>query len=586
MNFDIPTLSNNYMTMAQLLRHNRDINKELVTGIFYNQGFYSQGIYKKILVIVYKLFSRLFPHNPRFQKEQRLTLAMHKTNQSFTNHAEELKRNVEKCEEHLKMVCAGVNLTTAQMDQWQTAKKTITHWNNWMLPLLKKELYPQLDKLVDLVDRTLGKKEENSTKKAWIEYSPIFEKAENLQHFIDLEKDSHHSLPIPQLANLAKGNELGIMEKQVVAAWISEINRLAESKPLIGRQINVRYLHSGLKSIVQMTPSTLGNPLAHLEGELKQLGCKVFDQIDREHILWRDKVAKELLIKEQIEGKKWELVLEPPLGKVNDRTAQHMIFPLKEDSKKVLVIGYNEASSGLEEWHHWKFGPPTPLPVACLEQVGRFKIMEREKIPLQDYAWKSTSSELDLEDLAVAKLLASMIEKMIKGAFTPTPLTPFGMFFDVENGVIKTSKPLVYDLFRYHILTKFVLDCANGNEYVHAYLVKQSGLENHPSYHFCHDVAKDIINTGASQLIKIAKDHHVKNANLYNLGADLDKKLFELRRECLVEVEKLHCKPNMELLVRKAILDCYERGLLAGHVWPDMKERVMKEACRVMSNES
>ena len=192
-----------------------------------------------------------------------------------------------------------------------------------------------------------------------------------------------------------------------------------------------------------------------------------------------------------INGKTFEL--ERRLIENGRGVDTHWIFPIREHSDKVIVMGINAAILGLEMAEAATQTSLVPIAhVNVIASSGKCALIERLMTSVDEWNWASTDAVLDSDDHPVIEQVAGLLRALGK-----QPKTPVFMEKDFKFNAsheLKLQYPLAegskYELDR---IINLAYKASNHRLAVFSALLRQSGLAQHPIMDFFQSIVEDTL---------------------------------------------------------------------------------------------
>lgn len=460
--------------------------KSLVPS-FSGKTIYSKGFRKSVFQLLWKIDACV---RDRFSQERALLLALSLTQKAVIAHTDRLGREIkvsEKCFEKAKQFS---HWTRQEERDLLKARKVQIEMQNFLSPILKRGVFPNLLQIQALYDQPRLSPLKFQTNK-WIE----------LKNHL---KESHHHLKILKLQESVKGGITSIRglyvlhrkealtaeENRSLKQWVLEVNKANEAGSRLKRfffrkkPLRVHQFHSTLLSLVRQFNQGASEPKvdsSHLEWELKQLGVKLFSQVDPKQMAFRKRASSTKEIR-YFDGEEEKVIQLDQLIQGEIGLSDELVFTLK-DQHSLLVLPKNGAELGIEEresqYVENRVEIPKRLEIKLLDSKGRFKIIERGDFSLQNIQWDSLKDKKC--EKKIIQLFRGMIKTMVEESYTPKELSLKTLLLINTNDTpeIRTTKVLKRDFFDFKKLRDLSFEFSQNRLSVFKRLIKRSSLPEH-----------------------------------------------------------------------------------------------------------
>lgn len=533
-----------------------EIKQHLVPSLWGNR-LYTNGITKRILVLIYRIIEKfLIPH----YRERRFLSVMKKTFQSYQIQAEKLK--------------VSLNLHE---------RERITDWNNWMYPVLKNQVWKNLQAMYQVhihIDPTVSDG-------LWITNYQDAIAAAKEQKILDVENQSHAFFPRSTLSKIARGEATGIEDEKLISNWIEALN-LSMTKTWWQKMIDprgvvsVRKLHHALQVFAEKINPDAPELTSYLELQIHRLGCKLLSQADEKHLRWREQLLTNPKITYWERGEEKNLEVERRLrlesGIPSDK---NIAYSIKDDSQNVLVVGINEAILGINEQMHGmtekRESEPPCATLRRLDIQGRFKVIERLYQSLAQFEWQSNGETIHLADAPIVASLVKMVKVMKDRHYSPQFFSPQFLYFDAENR-LKTIHDIPHEPFNFNTVVTFLMDL--GHPVIYKQIVKETDLKSRQESRCYSAVVENALKKEGREDVLELEEECLNDPRIAARSQKLDKEIGDIFSGCYQEIMenyKVSSSSDLEIAVCLAIKNAYEQGLFLGQLSNTFKEEVFKQ---------
>lgn len=331
-----------------------------------------------------------------------------------------------------------------------------------------------------------------------------------VQKIKDFEIETHSSVPISVLYQLALNEDLTDKEEFQVKEWIK------------GLKTDVRYFHRFLRVLISSFPKEAD--LAIVELALENRQCTVFQKIDP-RLEERYKLMK---VNDRIQVKGKDYILGNPLS--NPKVFP-VYFSLQNQPDSMLVVERSEAVNGMKLRSILNHHSGIMMPLTMAEE-GAFSIIERCYHPLNEIRWTGA-----LDDQA--RVLVELLEGLYSLKFTSGPLLPEHFAFNLKGEMrcLSLMKPQVKSFEEIEI---FAWKCAK-NSIVYSHLAKASKMCEQPEAKAYHE------------LMHLALKGNEKNMSVSLGGKIKNLQILTYRELFYSEVLSLKAKLEREMGGKKII---------------------------------
>lgn len=370
---------------------------------------------------------------------------------------------------------------------------------------------------------------------------------------IQLEHLLNGDIPVKVLAALSSESKLSDEEELAIQEWISKVNDLQD-------KIGIRSFDQALRELVKCIGE--GSKLGLLEKNLRDRGCKLFEQVDRKLIMkyhYPESISR-------IFGKKLTELEGSKKGRFK-------VFEIENDESKVVIVGssrpdlllkYGEVSWGIDGIKVYEWDPN-----------GNFIVAEKLKNSLSSYKWDSNGYKLTDRDAEIAMVLANVIYNLHQSH--PSGIDPDDLMFN-ERGELRTVK--LYEKshgFDFIAWEDFCLKAAKDNNWVFHYLMKVSKLSECSEAKYFSSVIKNDFNKECK--VEIPKDITLKTIKK---SIELSSKAKSVLDQCcgrLIEWNP-EFKKNITVLeatIYDRMIYYYERSGAAANLLPSVADYVVED---------
>lgn len=445
-------------------------------------------------------------------------------------------------------------------------RKNITLWNQATRPFVKAAINEQREIIEKLFRFCQIKPAEQNTP---IFAYPQFEMLKQCQKIINLEGILNGALPLEIFEKISKNKRLSDSDFKDLDKWIKKLNQSSCS---------VRIVHQAIQAIIAIINSQNQEnsdqaDLIRLESMLDKRGCTLFQQDDAKFLQWRNTLAKgSKLI---LDGK--EITLSDQLGRKILGNDRFLSFSIVEMPDFVVLTGNNEAILGLKKSQHLPengYGVE-PIQISEIYDRGRWTLVERLK-PLNSYAW-SSSNTLSNQDQFFSKPLVHLIKWLIQQKQTPDYFTPKYLMINPKQQ-LKSLRPTTKKEFDFNALEDFAFQCSSGNLTIFQHLMEASGLYNHLSTKFYHEVISNALKDDKSHPEDLAGIYNIDDPKVVDRAVKLAHDVLMLKQHCCFNILEKHPEKKVQQVeqsVNKAILRCHQENRSAGTLWPTLLESVL-----------
>ncbi len=554
----IAEVSCNQVAISSCIEQMRDPLKTLTPGIF-SQRLYASGVTKKILDLLYFVWSRL---NSDIKK-QRLYEAFRQTHDSFLGAIFALEKGAES-----------------------DAVKFANHFKR----ILKHNVYPNLEEIVRLFDKVLERQPRNSTGKIWLETIHRLQTAFKGQHIRTLQLQTMIDMPKAALLELLKSikecRSPNASAESKIGEWLQQINPKGKSA-----KTDVVTLHKAIKDLVRLNQQrndekAVLEDTARIEWALEKRGCDIFKQVDpkqRKLCETADKTKTLLFVKEDVK----QVFSVQTIGSSQlSSTNQKVVFSILEEPKLVAVVYANKAMAGIEAVKRQYDSAPYPsnIQVDGIESKGRFALKENLEMSLTEYPWPASVGEMISRDKSVMRKVAEMLSQMRVGKYSSEEVLAKDLRLDKLGTRLASTKIMQEDEYSFVTIEKMIYDVARGGDrnltdgsrrWIYTVLMEKSGLYQEPA----RDYYKKYV-----EAMLLSKEFDAK-VELSMVPKKQQAAVFEQAKHLKISVEaalnegKTACskggrsdiqKDELFQEFKRCLLANYEMANCAGFLWPSI----------------
>jgi hypothetical protein len=493
--------------------------------------------------------------------ESKLCQALEKTQKLISQQLDLIKEHVLAYQTYIEK--SSLSLPFSE-ETYHLARKKITAWNLATGPFIQTCLEDINKNILAIGEKLFG----NIHSREDLDY--LFS-LPYLQHLIDLEGFLHEPLPLELFLKLSCKKELQEKEIKTLRAWIEKHNQ--KNSP-----ISIRPFHHALGAFVEATTlhfKGMYPNLVSLELALSDLGLKIFFSEDPVHLLWRSKLKPGDVL--QTDPNLKVVLGEEIVGKEKEEN-HNLVFAVKNDPGKVVVIGSNQAILGLkkrvDEENGW--GIPSATCISISEN-GDYGVFEKLVEPLENYQWSTDGSWVHSKDLEILTPIQNMLKWMIQQNLSPYKLEIKFLRFNQE-GILKYSKICLPRGFNYTALEDFVFECANGNKTIFCHLMGNSGLYTHPYSKYYYKMFLGAIDDVKKDPSTLSANIEISDTRVVDQGELLYKQIKEIKERSKNQILFSHIVPDISMLeqaIKKEIKIFYNMTKLSGKLWPGMEKTVI-----------
>lgn len=554
----ISDLSSNYLNTAIAIKKNENPHEVLIPGI-YNDCLYIGGIQKHILQAIYSVWERFQPGI----KQQRFNLAILKTHQSLIQILHDLSND----------------------------KINTTVWNNWMTPVLRQAIFPNLQKIIDFFDHHLGV----STENVWIYGYPIMRNLAKEQHIISTEVKTQFPVPSKSLIRILKCIEdhkaVTTSDSKLITDWMKKLT----IGGLRGR-VQVRSIHKTIKAVVRKELKLKDETLimqktALIEWYLEQKGSTVFQQEDKKQLDFCRNFLKNKQLKYMHDDVEKTIVVSNVKGSdiINDEN-EHVVVEIQNSNQKLMRLPKNCTRAGIE----WVSGcmqeknQPKLIEMKEIDLKGRFYFVHRYDLSLENYEWPK-NDELSNQDKKVFSALITMIKAFNKEQYLPEKLRIEDLKIDLHphtaSIVITNPQPqMEYDFNR---VENFIYDTAKGGKnssatwenraWLYKKLMTASMMHEKPIAIFYKNFVEAILTDAKfNPKLEVASLHENEQTSALDKALQLEGLLRRMIEHAENHLKKFPSKENLLKDFKKALLDRYLDIGCAGCLWPSIENEALQ----------
>lgn len=311
------------------------------------------------------------------------------------------------------------------------------------------------------------------------------------------------ALPIRALEQLSKKNQkLEDSERQRLNEWVRRVE--------LARQnwIDIDIIHQGLVNLVMFfNEQPLDkrvdfvkeqSDLGILMYRLREMGCKILDKPSQKHLKEIEQMkegtsceidGEELIIGKRIDKNLYLSQLShtavfPIFKKVTSGTDQVMGFINFSINPSLPFIEHGRAQLTPQDLFPMMSLKPNRVRWHTSDQEGGCTTSPHNTKNLANIEWKTTtegtSTEIDGEDLALAKKIASALAHMLLQDFTPLNMRPEHFVLDGSDQRVKGTKAFKMGPGDPKVIREFIHDIARKHGKVEKLIAKESKVGEHP----------------------------------------------------------------------------------------------------------
>lgn len=548
-----------------LAEHDENVEKILLTADFSGKKIYHASFgWGRIWRWFYSAVKLVSGVDLEMKK---LSSAMEKTHTLFQEHFASTQVHLNSYKSYLYKRSIGV---AVEEEKYHEARKKISSWNRATAPFLQAFSCERGSKVSEYTAKFFPEKLNDNRDQDLQSLTVI-------QDLIDFEGYLHGPLPLESFKKLACGVKLKDKELSEMSEWIYHYSK--EDSP-----ITIRSFHLALKAFVEsmrkewLRSSLNGDEnsmpnLLRLEMALKDLGLNIFTQKDPVHLKWRSHLKPGSVL--NYSG--GLLTLDEQLGKKRCDEDNNLIFSVKEDPYKVIVIGINQAilhmKRDIDDKKGWGLHTAECFEIAF---SGDYAIYEKLEGSLEKLTWVTDKGWVEHQDLDHLTPVQEMLKWMVNEKLTPYHLDLKYLRYD-RKGRLKYEKVCLPKEFDYEALENFVFQCSKGNKTVFCHLMDFSGLYAHSYRTFYFKMVQSALNGEKMNTKNISTFEGVLDSRVVDKGDLLYKQVEEMKENCLKNILSNHLVSDikkLEQLIRSEIRNYYIKLKLSGTLWPTMEQEI------------
>lgn len=417
----------------------------------------------------------------------------------------------------------------------------------------------------------------------------LFNALKKERDWVQMEGLMQTSIPVALIAKLGGAHPLTPLEKRKLQLWVKTLNDRESS---ISSQLFFSVLHE-IFHVIQLQGSS-NLTFFDLLDWLNQQGCTLLYREDPLHMDWREG----LCVGDAIDCNRQSFILGEQLSSKKIIDDRFKIFRLKDYPDYVVKIANNpflllmdhvRAASDQEHCLIHLVETINEIEVNGhkingLDREGKCVILERLSSPLSDRKWRSNRVELKKEEETAALIFANHISCMIQWKVMPETLSFSHLMWD-SKGVLKSTRLLKKMDADYDSLESYCQEASNGNRHVLNFLMRVSGLDEHPVGIYYRQAVAFALRVGKLDLIGRALPLEHRHER-YELHAEaLCHRAIALRERCFKRIighlraKKAYCYKQEAGIKKKMVenLAAIYRDLpTPGKFSSDFEERVIE----------
>lgn len=572
MSISISRTAGNLLNIAHTVQRNpqvdeKDLKAKLVPslwgGALYEVGDeWYETLWAKWLVLFYSIMA----HLGKEMRSVRFEVALLKTERAFSDYLIHVQQNLND-------------------DQ------IVIDWSNWMLPVLKRDVFPNIQKIDDLFKKKNEINEESSHSINWALAYTIFEEVSNQLKVWKCESILSHPFPDDIiLKKIVEGTCLDVKESIQLKAWMEAVDApfysFISKWNFLQRKITVRQLHKALAVKVNRAFAKEGIPKGQKKEELLILceyaltrfsqeylkrDFEIFKQPDPKHLKWRYRVAENKKISVGSSLSEFsELICGDLMGSrkgdLKDfyKVDNHLVLLLNQKIKEqeaVLVIGLNQALLGIELCQRKVLEKALNITPNSLfvDQMGLFRIDEKLLLPFKDVKWTTKQGEkLTENDQKIATIFINFLHKVMEQKFVSKNFKLENLFLDEKSQSIKMTQNITQDTFDFFILEKIVNEI--GNRYVHRFIMSDKSIHAHLHVKVMRSVAENYLGSQKKELKVLFEESNVDDFSFMEHAYELQKQLENVKSKCLKKTTEngYYTKEETEKVIEDILLKQYQ----------------------------
>ncbi len=565
----IAEVSSNQVAISTCIEQKLDPLETLTPGIF-SQRLYASGVTKKVIDLIYFIWSRLSSGDI---KKQRLYEAFRQTHDSFLAAIFALEKGAES--------------------------DTVDFANHFK-HILKHNVYPNLEEVVKLFDKVLERSPRNSTSKIWLETIQRLQAAFKGHHIRTLQLQTVTDMPKTALLELLKSikecRAPNASAENKVEEWLQQINPKGNSA-----KADVVTLHKAIKDLVRLNQQrsdekAVLEDTARIEWALEKRGCDIFKQVEpkqRKLCEAADKTKSLLFVKEDVK----QVLSVQAIGSTQlSATNQKAVFSILEEPKLVAVLYANRAMAGIEAIKRQYDSAPYPLNIQVdgIESKGRFALKEKLEMSLVEYPWPASAGEMASRDKLVMRKVAEMLSQMRVGKYASEEVLAKDLRLNKLGTRLASTKIMQEDEYNFVALEKMIYDVARGGDrnltdsnrrWVYTVLMEKSGLlKEHARDYFKKYVEAMLLGKDFDAKVELSMVPKKQQAAVFEqarqLKASIEAALSEGKAACSKKGNSDIQKDELIQEFKRCLLTNYEMAHCGGFLWPSIVQDAINTATK------
>lgn len=550
----------------------------LVSNLSGTKLYYAKAGWGKLWNVFYCFWSLFFGVA---LKHKNLKKALVKTDTLFKELTEKIKEVVAAYKKNLTSHLeedASFNPKLLDKYRW-----LMTQWNDATKPFLKLIHSGNNKQIRSLWHRYFGWNMTKQISDAPFQCGAFFQEIRKYQHLINLDRIIQVETPLVVLRKLSQEKKLLKEEENKLSIWIKAINENS-------KKMTVSRLHRGLKALVSHIETYqwregLKNPsVATLEVELVKKGCSIFRQIDPKHLQWREHLKEDSLLY----CNEWELLLGSRMG-VSKKEDNNLVYAIQKRDDIVAVIGKNTAILGIKKKliDDYSYGIRS---ARCVEvdNSGKCAIVERLRMPLSSFEWSQDETPTEMDQKQAFPIIGQ-IKWCVDQGRTPINLSEKYLLFD-KQGVLKNQKVSLEGPFNYPALESFARGCSAKSNVIFKYIMKESGLFDHPYRKYYLEVVEKTLSKDPVDLEDLAAfdPHRITDPLVTEQAKCLKKEIINLQKRCLKSILRSYDIGDKKVIrqnINESIQKFYADQGTVSILWPSLEKNIIENFAKIMELE-
>lgn len=573
------SLSRNLQELYAAASDDSGSKMELVANLWGTRIYYAKSGWGKLWCVFYCIWAIFFGTSLRQHKLKEMLL---KTERLFAEQTREIAKNFTSYKKNLIVLLEeqdNFNVKKYSLHRYQ-----ISHWNDATKPLLTLLHRRQNKKITATTGKIFVWNLHKKTHTAAFQRKRLFEELHAYQNIINIERRLQVETPLVTLKKLSQMKKLNKEEEAGLQRWIETLNKQ-------DKQITVRQFHKGLEALVghikkhHWMQGLVPPSLVALELALTKRNCRIFLRRDPKHIAWRDTIKPGMALS----GCNTSLHLMRELKpKKSDPSSNNIVFTVKDNADKVVVIGKNRALLGIKKeiadnlswgclsatWHE-------------VDEEGRFALVERLREPLSSLKWTSTSENITPSDQCEAHPFIGQLKWCLQKELTPENFS-YKNFMFCRKGILKSTKIPLKGPLNLPGLESFARKVARNNVHVFRYIMQESGLSFHSYVAYFKEVVEAALKgdeeIDCSTLAAFDR-HQITDPFVIKQAKQLKVEVTALHHQCMEELRRRYHIENISKASRcaaKAIKGLYLYSGTISTLWPSLKKDTIKHVAAKM----